>query len=422
MCAKTSIVASMPSAPDYRPRFVDLLLAETLDEFPAVMLVGPRAVGKSTTAERHAATVVRLDRPNEAAIFEADPDAALHELPEPILLDEWQEVPAVLGAVKRAVDRERRPGRFLLTGSVYADMQGQTWPGTGRVIRITMQPLTVAEQLGRASKPFLDRIADGDDVHMPPDPPDIVGYADLALRGGFPEAVIARSPELRSRWMQSYLGQMFTRDPQAVGPSRDPVRLRRFFEAYALNAGGIATDKTIYDAAGVNSKTAAAYKQLFENLLIVDELPAWTSNRLRRLTLAPKRSVVDSGLWAATLQLDQAAVRSDGGLLGRLLDLFVTAQLRAEAETAAHRPRLYHLRQEHGHHEVDVVAELRARRIVGIEIKATSAPKARDARHLVWMRDQLGDRFAAGVVLHTGPRPFKLDDRIIAAPICALWA
>ena len=222
--------------------------------------------------------------------------------------------------------------------------------------------------------------------------------------------------------MHSYLGQMFTRDPETIGPSRDPVRLRRYFEAYALNSGGIAADKTIYDAADVNSKTAAAYKRLFENLMVIDELPAWTSNRLKRLTLASKRSVVDSGLWASALQIDRAAVRSDGGLLGRLLDIFVIAQLRAEVETAASRPRLYHLRQEHGHHEVDVVAELGARRIIGIEIKATSAPKSRDARHLAWLRDQLGDRFVAGVVLHTGPRPFKLDDGIIAAPICTLWA
>lgn len=112
----------MPPTSSYHPRMVDPLLAEILGEFPAVMLVGPRAVGKSTTAERYAASVVRLDRPNEAAIFQADPDAALRGLPEPILLDEWQEVPAVLGAVKRAVDSERRPGRFLLTGSVYADL------------------------------------------------------------------------------------------------------------------------------------------------------------------------------------------------------------------------------------------------------------------------------------------------------------
>ncbi|MCY3967990.1 MAG: DUF4143 domain-containing protein, partial [bacterium] len=231
----------------------------------------------------------------------------------------------------------------------------------------------------------------------------------------------ARSPKLRALWMQSYLNQMCTRDPETFGKSRDPMRLRRFFEAYALNAGGIATDKTIYDAAGVNSKTAASYKRLFENLTIIDELPAWASNRLKRLTRAPKRSMVDSGLWAATLQLDQSAIRSDGGLLGRLLDIFVTAQLRAEVELAESSPRLYHLRQENGQREVDVIAELGARRIIGIEIKATSAPHPKDARHLAWLRDQLGERFVAGVVLHTGPQTFKLDTRITAAPICTLW-
>ncbi len=412
----------MPATSDYRPRLVDPLVTTILSEFPAVMLLGPRAVGKSTTAARHATSVVRLDRPNEASIFAADPDAALQDLPEPILLDEWQEVPSVLGAVKRTVDNNRQPGRFLLTGSVYSDMQSQTWPGTGRVIRITMQPLTVSEQLGCTSKPFLDRVADGDDLRTPTDPPDIIGYVDLALQGGFPEALNARSPQLRSRWMQSYLAQMCTRDPKTVGASPDPVRLQRFFEAYALNAGGIATDKTIYDAADLNSKTATAYKRLLANLLVVNELPAWTSNRLKRLALASKRSVVDSGLWASTLQINHEAVRSDGRLLGQLLDIFVSAQLRAEVETAESRPRLYHMRQEHGHHEVDIIAELGGRRIVGIEIKATSAPTAKDARHLVWLRDQLGDRFIAGVILNTGPRPFMLDNRIIAAPICTLWA
>ncbi|MCY4257988.1 MAG: DUF4143 domain-containing protein [bacterium] len=406
---------------DYHPRLIDPLLEEILSGFPAVMLVGPRAVGKSTTAERHAATVVRLDKPNEAAIFRADPDAALRNLPEPILLDEWQEVPDVLGAVKRAVDTNRRPGRFLITGSVYADMQSKTWPGTGRVIRLTMNPLTVAEQLGVSPKPFLDRIAAGDNLLVPPNPPDILGYAALALQGGFPEAVFARSPKLRALWMQSYLNQMFTRDPETFGKNRDPMRLRRFFEAYALNAGGIATDKTIYDAAGINSKTAASYKRLFENLTIIDELPAWASNRLKRLTRAPKRNIVDSGLWAATLQLDQSAVRNDGGLLGRLLDIFVSAQLRAEIELAENSPRLYHLRQENGQREIDVIAELGARKIIGIEIKATSAPHPKDARHLAWLRDQLGERFVAGVVLHTGPQTFKLDTRITAAPICTLW-
>jgi len=105
-------------------------------KLPAVLLVGPRATGKATTARRLSASVVRLDRPAEAAAFSADPDAALSRLTEPVLLDEWQAVPDVLGAVERAVDDDPRPARFLLTGSVRADLDAATWPGTGRLVRL----------------------------------------------------------------------------------------------------------------------------------------------------------------------------------------------------------------------------------------------------------------------------------------------
>ena len=116
----------------YRPRLIDPLLAELLSELPALLVVGPRATGKTTTAARYAARVVRLDRADEAAAFRANPDAALRDLPEPVLLDEWQAVPEVLGAVKRAVDSDSSPGRYLLTGSVRADIETETWPGTGK--------------------------------------------------------------------------------------------------------------------------------------------------------------------------------------------------------------------------------------------------------------------------------------------------
>jgi len=125
---------------EYRKRLLDPLIGNLLAELPAVMLVGPRATGKTTTAARHASTIVRLDHPAESAAFRADPDSVLRGLAEPVLLDEWQAVPEVLGAVKRAVDADSRPGRYLLTGSVRADLEAATWPGTGRVVRVAMYP------------------------------------------------------------------------------------------------------------------------------------------------------------------------------------------------------------------------------------------------------------------------------------------
>jgi hypothetical protein len=400
---------------------LDGLLAELLAELPAVMVTGPRAGGKTTTAARHAASVVRLDRVLEAEAFRADPDVALGEYEEPILLDEWQEEPGVLGAVKRAVDEDPRPGRFLLTGSVRAELDAATWPGTGRVVRVAMYGMTVREQLGRVEGPtLLDVLAAGDIPGVPRDPPDLRGYVELALRGGFPDPALRMTDSARTRWLDGYVEQLLTTDARGVDQGRDPARLGRYLEAYALNTAGIVADATLIQFAGVNRRTAVAYERLLTNLFVVDALPAWSSNRLKRLSKARKRHLIDPALIASILQLDAGAVLRDGDLLGRILESFVVAQIRAELPLCASRPRLYHLREEHGRHEVDLLAELGAAKLVAFEVKAGAAD-LRAARHLVWLREELGDRFSRGVVFHTGPRAYELDDRIIALPICALW-
>lgn len=407
----------------YTPRLVDSLIDELLAQLPALLIVGPRATGKTTTASRHARTVVRLDREAEAVAFRADPDAALRGLPEPVLLDEWQMVPGVLGAVKRAVDVRPDPGRFLVTGSVRGDLEGEVWPGTGRLTRVAMYGMTVRELAGREiMAPFLDRLAASDSLSPAADTPDLRGYVELALRSGFPEPALRLSGAARERWLESYVEQLLTRDAEQVDGGRDPARLRRYFEAYALNTAGVVDDKSLYDAAGINRKTAVAYETLLTNLLVVDAVPAWTSNRLKRLVLSPKRYVVDPALVAAILRLDVNAILLSGDLLGRLLDTLVMSELRAELVVSRSRARLYHVRQEQGRFEVDVLGELGGGQIVGIEVKASAAPTVSDARHLAGLRDRLGDSFLAGIVFHTGPRTFALGERITAVPISALWA
>jgi predicted AAA+ superfamily ATPase len=409
----------------YRSRLLDALLAELLQELPAILVVGPRAVGKTTTARRLARTVVRLDRDAEAAAFRADPDVALRGLREPVLLDEWQAVPSVLGALKRAVDDDPRPGRFLLTGSVRADLEVETWPGTGRLARVALSGLVGREVLGSVSGPGLfERIlAEGVEaaVRLPADPPDLLGYVEMALAGSFPSPLLHLQGAARRRWLDGYLDQILTRDAAQVAGDRDPVRLRRYFEALASNTAGVVEHKTLYDAAGINARTAAAYDRLFADLFIGEAVPAWTTDRLKRLARAPKRHVVDPGLVGAALRVDADGVLRDGDLLGRVMDSFVMAQLRGEVSVSPSGLRAYHLRQQQGRHEVDVVLEAADGRIIGVEVKAEAAPTVRSARHLVWLRDELGDRFTAGVVLHTGPRPFALGDRLSALPIGALW-
>jgi len=408
----------------YRERLVDVALDRLVDQLPVFLIVGPRAVGKTYTATRRAATVVRLDVPGQAAAFAADPDAALRGLPEPVLLDEWQVVPGVLGAVKRAVDaRGRSSARFFITGSVRSELDEELWPGTGRLLRINLYGMTLREQLGRTrQRSIFDALADGADLAPAEDSPDLRGYVDLARRGAFPvPALQLDDSATRDAWLESYIEQLLTHDVAQLD-ERDPVRLRRFFEACAINSAESVDGTTLAAAAGINQRTADAYTRLLSDLLVLDEVPAYFSNRLKRLVKRRKLYLVDPALIAAALRTDSNGVLLDGALLGHVVDTFVAAQLRAEAAVAESRPRLYHLRQEGGRRGVDLVAEMAGGKIVGVEVKATSVPSRKDARHLVWLRDELGDDFVRGVVFHTGPTAFALTDRIVAAPISSIWA
>ena len=160
--------------------------------------------------------------------------------------------------------------------------------------------------------------------------------------------------------------------------------------------------------------------QLLTNLFVLDAIPAWTSNLLSRLLKSTKRHLVEAALVSSALGLTAAAILRDGDLFGRVLDTFVMAHLRAEAEVSAPRWRLHHVREKEGRREIDIVAEM-ATGVIALEIKATAAPGRGDAAHLNYLRDALGQRFLAGAVLHTGPRAFVLSNRIFAPPISNLW-
>ena len=406
----------------YLRRHVDGLLKTYLAEFPAIMLVGPRACGKTTTAARHAAAVLRLDTAQGSDALRADPDAALRNRPEPLLLDEWQEYPPVMSAVKRAVDAERRPGRFLITGSARSNTDERLWPGTGRVVMLPMYPLTVAETRGRPLRPFIDRVVAGEVLSGDEALPDLSDYLGLALRGGFPEPALELGEAGAQRWLASYADQAALRDARSHDRMPDASRLRRYLEALALNSAGTPQDKTLYEAAGIDRRTARAYEHLLSDLVLVDHLEAWSTNRLKRMSRTPKRYLIDSGLMAGILGLSHEDILGDSAMLGALIDTFVAAQLRAEAPAATTRYRLSHLRDQNGRREVDVIVELPRGRLIGIEIKAAASVRRSDARHLIWLRDSIGESFVAGLVLHTGHDTIQLDDRIVAAPISALWS
>ena len=368
--------------------------------------------------------MLSADRPEQAAALRSGPDAVLAGLPRPLLIDEWQLVPDVLGAVKRAVDEDASPGQFLLTGSARSDALAQGWPATGRVVRISHWGISRRELTGDVSKrSFFDRIYDGEIglLRAPNQPPDVRDYIAFALASGFPQVIRSASPLARRHWLRSYVEQLVARDAALIDEGRDPSRLRRYLQALAANTAGVPEHKTLFDAAGITRTTALAYDGVLELVMATEQVPAWTSNRLSRIAHAPKRYLVDGALLGPLLGVDDLAGLGDGDLLGRLLDTFILSQLRVEREVSESAPQFFHLRQEGGRHEVDLLAESPDGRVIAIEIKAAAAVDASDARHLSWLREKLGDAFVAGVVFHTGPLAYPLGDRIHALPIAAIW-
>ncbi len=412
------------TAVPYLERTVDAVLDELAHEAAAILLVGPRASGKTTTAARRVDTVIRLDDPAQRLAVAENPDATLAAIPGSILIDEWQLVPEVLGAVKRAVDLGAPSGRFIITGSTRADLMAEGWPATGRILRLELWPLSRREIEGHTrGASIIDQLIDDawDDITLPDLVPDINGYLDAAMTGGFPSVVGPRSERFRREWLHGYVDQTVMRDALLAGPERDPRRLRRYLQAIAANTAGIVTHKTLFDSVDLNQRTAQAYDGLLELLHVTEQVPAWSNNRLNRLAHASKRYIVEPSLLGPLLNIDRRALIRNGDLIGRVIDTFVAAQLRAELGVAQNRTEMYHLRTGNGEHEIDLILEGPGGRIIGIEIKAASAPDAEAIKHLIWLRDRLGDQFAGGVLFHTGPRIFHPSERIIALPICALW-
>lgn len=394
------------------------------DGVPAVLIVGPRGCGKTTTAERHAASVLRLDRPAERGVVEADPDAAIASGPRPLLIDEWQLAPDVLTAVKRAVDRDFTPGQFILTGSSATDLTASGWAATGRLARLSMWGMTERELAGGDLENGFLAVACDRESEMPEvvDGPGLRDYVEQALRGGLPQ--LARSPTARqrARLFDTYVDQLVTSDVEAIGDRRDPVLLRRYLRALAASTAGAPATERLLEAAAIDRRTADAYDHVLELLGILQRLPAYAGDRLNRLSRRPKIYVTEPGLLAPLTGIDERAVLRDADLLGRLIDTWTVAQLRPELELMTPRPQLFHLRDKNSEHEVDVVIELPDGSLVAIEIKASAAPGRDDARHLRWLRDRIGDRFIRGIVFHTGPRSFRFEPDIWYLPLAALWA
>lgn len=419
----------------YLRRVVDHELDELVPALPAIALEGAKGVGKTETALQRATTVHQLDDPAQRAIAEAAPDRVL-EGPQPVLLDEWQRVPAVWDGVRRAVDAGAEPGAFLLTGSA-SPTHPPTHSGAARVVTVRMRPLSLAERGLAEPTVSLRSLLEGGR-------PDVRGATDVSLAdytreivgSGFPGLRHLSGRPLRAQ-LDGYLRRIVDTDFEEMGREvRRPQLLRRWMAAYAAATATSASYETIRDAAtpGEADKpaktTTIPYRDVLERLWIVDPVPAWmpARNPVTRLTRSPKHHLVDPALAARLLGVGEDALLSgqdagppvprDGTLLGHLFESLVTLSVRVYAQAA--EAAVGHLRTAGGQQEVDLVVERDDRRVVAVEVKLSGAVDDRDVRHLLWLRDRLGEDLLDTVVVTTGPQAYRRPDGVAVVPAALL--
>lgn len=418
----------------YRPRIIDGELDELLDGLPAISIEGPKAVGKTATAVQRAATVYRLDNDDERPVLAADP-SRLVEGEKPILIDEWQRLPASFDRVRRAVDEGASPASFLLTGSA-TPTDPPVHSGAGRIVRVRLRPMTLVE---RSIDSFTVSLADLLDGRRPPVRGragiDLEGYVEEILRSGFPEIRTLPWRSARAQ-LDGYIDHIVEREFEELGRKvRRPAALRRWMSAYAAATATTATFEKIRDAATADEAdkptrpTALSYRDILERLWILDPVPAWlpTRNRLTRLSSPSKHHIADPALAARLLGVDADEllrggsagpnVPRDGTLLGALFESLVALCVRVYAQRV--EARVAHLRTARGEHEVDLIVE-RSQAVVAIEVKLGALVDDGDVRHLLWLREKLGDELADAVVVTTGREAYRRKDGIAVVPLALL--
>ena len=408
----------------YQRRWMDNLLDEVFvpGGLPAIMLIGARGTGKTTTALRHSASAIRLDRVGEAQAFSLDADAILDAKAKPVLVDEWQEVPAAVSAIKRAVDSGLGGGSILVTGSVRARRTGQSWPGTGRIVPLRMFGLTEAEIAGRTKEPsFIDEVFSPELEQLPVPQTSIVDNAARIARGSFPEVLNLGERE-RSLWYLGYADQLVHRDIEQLSEIRQTGRLMTLLEAVASVSASTTAISTLANVTGISTSTTASYLDLLEDLGLVIRLPAWHNNLLKRLSKSPKIHMTDTGLATQLLGLEANELIANGPALGHLLETFVVMQLMPLLQVSRSRIQAFHLRDQNGRREIDIILQKAGGKIVAIEVKAAANVTVSDARNISWLRNEIGPKFHRGIVLYSGQQQFQMDKGIWAMPIQTLWS
>lgn len=403
-------------------RVIEPRIAEAQQDTPVTLLAGPRQAGKTTLVRQIAVqqNLRYLTLDDELTLLAAleDPVGMIRGLDRTVI-DEIQRAPRLLLAIKQSVDEDRRPGRFLLTGSANL-MAIPTVADSlaGRMETFTLLPLSQSEINAQTANwvdnAFAERILD------PIEPAVGSDLIDKVLRGGYPEAVSRASAKRRTTWTQQYIDALIQRDVRDIANIEKLDQLPRFLSALAQTSGQMCNYSRLGGQVGLDGKTASRYINIFEQMYLLKRINVWARNRLNRLVKTPKLQFIDSGLLSTLLGLSHDEVQMDRTRFGYVLETFVFGELFKHTTTSEGNYRLMYYRDT-DKFEVDFVLENAAGSLVGIEVKATASVKQKDLRGLKKLAALAGDQFKIGILLYDGTETMPLGDKIWAAPLSTLW-
>lgn len=400
-------------------------LRAALADTPVVVIHGPRQSGKTTLArmiagERPPRRYLTFDDATTLAAAVADPAGFIAALDGPVVLDEVQRAPALFPAIKAEVDRRRAPGRFLLTGSANVLLVPRISESlAGRVQILTLWPFAQAE-IEERGESFIDDLFKGRTRKPASAPGKSLALLDRILRGGYPEVHRRASADRRSAWFASYLTTILQRDVRDLAHIEGLTEMPRLLTLLASRTSGLLNHADLSRSLSMPQTTLKRYFALLEITFLIQTIPAWAGNLGLRLSKSPKVIIADTGLACHMLGLDRQRLVAEGNHRGLLTESFVAGELIKQSGWSATRSRLLHFRAASGH-EVDLVLEDAAGRIVGVEVKSAASVAASDFNGLKALQAAAGKRFLKGVVLYDAAETIPFGSALSAVPISSLW-
>jgi uncharacterized protein len=400
-------------------------VVEALTEARAVCLLGARQSGKSTLAraiaqDEHPAEYLTLDNDTTRRSALEDPTGFIAGVSGSAVIDEVQRAPDLMLAIKERLDRNNERGQFLLAGSaniLTLPTIADALPG--RVDYVRMWPFSQGELAGRRES-FIDHLLAGEPPRVDDAEVGRGAYAARIVAGGFPDAQ-NRGARGRKRFFTSYVSTILGRDLPDIASVRDASGVERLLGVVAARSAGLLSSRGIAGELGVDHKTVSAQTRILEELFLVWRLQPWHVNLGSRQVKTPKIYMTDTGLLAHLTNINAPRIVQSPTLAGSMVETFVTMELARQCDWADSPASLFHYRDKQ-QREVDVVLELGSGEVAGVEIKTAAGVRAKDFAGLRHLRDKLGDRFTAGVVLYTGRQTLNFGDRLAAVPLCGLWS